>query len=107
MVFLQFLVLENVGHRFKLPHVMDIKLGTILYDDFATPEKRARMEKSARDTTSFETGIRITGFKVNIDESFSFSFTRVPPLDAKIHVIRHMITIVLSKSRLISHMGKG
>ncbi|KAI8974233.1 SAICAR synthase-like protein [Trametes punicea] len=60
----EFLVLENLSHPFAKPNILDVKLGTVLYDDEATAEKRARMEKTARDTTSFETGIRLTGFQV-------------------------------------------
>ncbi|KAI0792629.1 SAICAR synthase-like protein [Abortiporus biennis] len=58
------IVLENISCRFHKPNILDIKLGTILYDDEASPEKRARMEKTARETTSLETGIRLTGFQV-------------------------------------------
>ncbi|OSD02138.1 SAICAR synthase-like protein [Trametes coccinea BRFM310] len=58
------LVLENVSHAFAKPNILDIKLGTILYDDEASEEKRARMEKTARETTSLETGVRLTGFQV-------------------------------------------
>lgn len=43
---------------------MDIKLGTILYDDEASPEKVARMISTAQKTTSLETGVRLTGFQV-------------------------------------------
>ena len=60
----QSLVLENLSHSFAKPNILDIKLGTILYDDGASPEKRARMEKTARETTSLETGVRLTGFQV-------------------------------------------
>ncbi|KAI0739221.1 SAICAR synthase-like protein [Daedaleopsis nitida] len=58
------LVLENLSHDFLKPNILDVKLGTILYDDSASPEKRARMEKTARETTSLETGVRLTGFQV-------------------------------------------
>ncbi|KAI0933417.1 hypothetical protein AcV5_005564 [Taiwanofungus camphoratus] len=58
------IVLENLSHMFQKPNLLDIKLGTVLYDEDATPEKRARMEKAAAETTSSETGIRITGFQV-------------------------------------------
>ncbi|KZV68097.1 SAICAR synthase-like protein [Peniophora sp. CONT] len=58
------LVLENVSHAFARPNILDIKLGTVLYDEGATPEKRARMEETARKTTSAETGVRLTGFQV-------------------------------------------
>jgi inositol-polyphosphate multikinase len=63
-VFTQSIVLENLTDAFLKPNILDIKLGTALYDDGATPEKRARMEKTARETTSFETGARLTGFQV-------------------------------------------
>ncbi|KAK2460699.1 hypothetical protein APHAL10511_007169 [Amanita phalloides] len=48
-----------------VPNVMDIKLGTVLYDEVdAPPHKREKMIAMARDTTSLETGIRLTGFQV-------------------------------------------
>jgi 1D-myo-inositol-tetrakisphosphate 5-kinase/inositol-polyphosphate multikinase len=56
--------LGNISHQFKLPNILDIKLGTILYDDTASPEKVARMGDTARKTTSWETGVRLTGFQV-------------------------------------------
>ncbi|THH31858.1 hypothetical protein EUX98_g2303 [Antrodiella citrinella] len=59
------IVLENLTQSFSKPSILDLKLGTVLYDEEATPEKKARMEKTARDTTSFETGIRITGFQIH------------------------------------------
>ncbi|KAH9977832.1 hypothetical protein BGW80DRAFT_1435531 [Lactifluus volemus] len=40
------------------------KLGTVLYDEDAPPDKKERMRNSARRTTSGETGIRLTGFQV-------------------------------------------
>ena len=43
---------------------MDIKLGTVLYDETASPEKQERMLATARGTTSLETGVRLTGFQV-------------------------------------------
>lgn len=65
VVYLHSIVLENLSHKFSKPNVLDIKLGTILYDESASNEKRARMEKTARETTSLETGIRLTGFSVS------------------------------------------
>ncbi|KAI0085932.1 SAICAR synthase-like protein [Irpex rosettiformis] len=59
------IVLENLSFKFLKPNIMDIKLGTILYERTASPEKRARMEKTARETTSLETGVRLTGFQVH------------------------------------------
>ena len=57
-------MLENLSKGFVKPNILDVKLGTVLYDDGASPEKRARMEKTARETTSLETGVRLTGFQV-------------------------------------------
>ena len=58
------MVLENLAHGFQKPNILDVKLGTVLYDEEATPEKRERMESKARYTTSEEVGIRLTGFQV-------------------------------------------
>ncbi|KAF9806136.1 hypothetical protein IEO21_08798 [Rhodonia placenta] len=54
----------NLSYTFSKPNVLDVKLGTVLYDEDASPEKRARMEQVARETTSAETGLRLTGFQV-------------------------------------------
>ncbi|KAH8101980.1 SAICAR synthase-like protein [Phellopilus nigrolimitatus] len=58
------IVLENVASAFATPNILDIKLGTVLYDDAAGPEKKARMLEAARKTTSLATGVRLTGFQV-------------------------------------------
>jgi 1D-myo-inositol-tetrakisphosphate 5-kinase/inositol-polyphosphate multikinase len=58
------IVLENVAEGFRKPNILDVKLGTVLYDEETPPEKRERMEKKARNTTSGEVGIRLTGFQV-------------------------------------------
>jgi 1D-myo-inositol-tetrakisphosphate 5-kinase/inositol-polyphosphate multikinase len=58
------IVLENVTEGFRKPNILDVKLGTVLYDEEAPPEKRERAEKKARYTTSGDVGIRLTGFQV-------------------------------------------
>lgn len=58
------IVLENLSKAFTKPNILDIKLGTALYDDDASEEKKQRMIKTAAETTSLETGIRMTGFQV-------------------------------------------
>ncbi|KAF7348424.1 Kinase [Mycena sanguinolenta] len=58
------IVLENLAHPFLKPNILDIKLGTILYDQDAPPDKVARMIKTAETTTSLKTGMRLTGFQV-------------------------------------------
>ncbi|KAG8945042.1 hypothetical protein FRC03_001828 [Tulasnella sp. 419] len=65
-------VLENLSHKFKKPNILDIKLGTVLYDESANEEKRARMIKTAAETTSLETGVRLTGFQVYDAKSDTF-----------------------------------
>lgn len=57
-------MLENLSYSFLKPNTLDIKLGTVLATEDASPEKRARMERVAAETTSKETGIRLTGFQV-------------------------------------------
>ena len=57
-------MVENVAHGFRKPNIIDIKLGTVLYDEDALPAKKERMLIKARGTTSGEAGIRLTGFQV-------------------------------------------
>ncbi|SCV69888.1 BQ2448_1282 [Microbotryum intermedium] len=71
----EMLVLENVTYRFLRPNVLDIKLGTQLYDEDASEEKKRRMDKAARATTSAETGVRLTGFQVWDDASQAYVVT--------------------------------
>ena len=59
------IVLENLSHRFLKPNVLDIKLGTTLYEDDASEERKARRIRRAKDTTSLETGVRLTAFQVS------------------------------------------
>ena len=53
-------MLENLSNDFTHPTIFDVKLGKVLYDEGAPPEKKARMDKTARATTSHETGVRLT-----------------------------------------------
>ena len=62
--FVHSLVLENLSFPFLKPNILDIKLGTVLYDESASPEKVTRMKEKARRTTSFENGMRLTAFQV-------------------------------------------
>jgi len=66
-VLIQSIVIENTAHGFRKPNILDIKLGTVLYDEDATPEKKERMLKQAKQSTSGEVGIRLTGFQVNVN----------------------------------------
>ncbi|KAH7890096.1 inositol polyphosphate multikinase [Phlebopus sp. FC_14] len=65
----QTLVLENVTYGFIKPCILDVKLGKVLYDEDASPEKRQHMIEVASETTSFTTGVRLTGFQVYANDS--------------------------------------
>ncbi|OLL24164.1 Inositol polyphosphate multikinase [Neolecta irregularis DAH-3] len=62
--FKQAVVLENITHGFTRPCVLDVKLGSLLTDDETSEQKRLRLEKVARETTSWPLGIRLTGMRV-------------------------------------------
>ncbi|ORX83677.1 SAICAR synthase-like protein [Anaeromyces robustus] len=56
--------MENLLSSFKNPTVMDLKLGTRLYDDNASEEKKQRMILNAASTTSLKTGLKICGLRI-------------------------------------------
>lgn len=58
------IVLENTTSGFVRPNVLDLKLGSQLWDSSASPAKRARLDKVASETTSSSLGFRIAGMKV-------------------------------------------
>ena len=97
---LQNLVLENLTHSFSKPNILDIKLGTVLYDESAPADKRARMEKTARETTSGEVGIRLTGFQVRTRFLLITWLLNVP-------ASRSMIIVLLSRCLRPKNMGNG
>lgn len=58
------IVLENLTSGFQQPNVLDLKLGARLYADGTEPEKAARLDKVASETTSGSLNFRIAGMKV-------------------------------------------
>lgn len=60
----QNLCLENVLHGFTKPCILDLKMGSLLYDQDATEEKRKRMINHSVTTTSSTLGLRFSGLKV-------------------------------------------
>jgi 1D-myo-inositol-tetrakisphosphate 5-kinase/inositol-polyphosphate multikinase len=64
------IVLENLEHGFKYANVLDLKLGARLYEDGTKPEKAARLDKVAGETTSGSLNFRIAGMKVWNGNSF-------------------------------------
>ncbi|KAJ2160793.1 hypothetical protein GGF46_001981 [Coemansia sp. RSA 552] len=61
----EYICLENLVHGFEQPCVLDLKIGSRLYDVDATEEKRERMALKARSTTSEKLGVVITGMKLH------------------------------------------
>ncbi|RKP00807.1 hypothetical protein CXG81DRAFT_26508 [Caulochytrium protostelioides] len=59
------IALADVLTAFLQPHVLDIKLGTVLWDRWATPAKRDRMQQQAAATTSAAVGLRICGMALS------------------------------------------
>ncbi|KAH8728749.1 inositol polyphosphate kinase-domain-containing protein [Phaeosphaeriaceae sp. PMI808] len=57
------IVLENITHGFKKPNILDLKLGSQLWDEASNPEKRARLDAVSAQTTSSSLGFRIAGMK--------------------------------------------
>src|SRR5690606_23845460 len=58
------IVLENLTAPFHNPTILDLKLGSQLWDEDASLEKRARLDAVANSTTSGSLGYRIAGMKV-------------------------------------------
>jgi 1D-myo-inositol-tetrakisphosphate 5-kinase/inositol-polyphosphate multikinase len=55
---------------------MDAKLGTVLYEPDAKPEKKKRMKKQAKETTIGSTGLRLTGCQVSRVQHVLYSADR-------------------------------
>ena len=75
----QAIKLENLTHGFAKPNVIDLKLGTQLFDPLdpnLTPDKQARMEAESARTTSGSDGVRLTGFSVRLSHACSEWATR-------------------------------
>uniref|UniRef100_A0A060TDB1 Kinase n=1 Tax=Blastobotrys adeninivorans TaxID=409370 RepID=A0A060TDB1_BLAAD len=62
------IVLENALYGYTEPNVLDVKLGSILFDDSASQEKRERLEEVSRTTTSGSLHLRVAGMNI-YDES--------------------------------------
>lgn len=106
------IVLENLYLGFSQPSVIDIKLGSILWDETASPEKRDRLDLVASTTTSGAHGLRIAGMslwdpvsqtRVSYDkqfgrqvkpdqliEAFAELFKYVPTMDQKRELARQI-----------------
>lgn len=61
-------------HGFTRPCILDLKMGSLLYDNEATDEKRKRMIRQSISTTSSSLGLRICGMKVKKKKKKHLSF---------------------------------
>ncbi|KAL1129083.1 hypothetical protein AAG570_013614 [Ranatra chinensis] len=59
-----FLVLENLTWKFRLPCILDLKMGTRQYDDNDSLAKRQRKMVKVVTTTSGKLGVRVGGMQV-------------------------------------------
>lgn len=58
------IALESLTDPFQEPNTLDIKLGTVLYDNDATLDKKERFTKVTVTSTNREYGFRFAGMKV-------------------------------------------
>lgn len=64
-----YLVLANIIYGYRLPIIIDVKLGSQLYDPEDTNDiKKQRMIKVSQETTSGPLGFRICGVKIGLKE---------------------------------------
>eukprot|EP00092_Neocalanus_flemingeri_P089344 GFUD01113053.1.p1 GENE.GFUD01113053.1~~GFUD01113053.1.p1 ORF type:complete len:346 (+),score=69.72 GFUD01113053.1:48-1085(+) len=71
-----YLVLENLTMGYKKPCVLDLKMGTRMYGDFASEAKRQSQKKKTVKTTSAKLGVRFCG-----SQRFSVSKNNFEKLD--------------------------
>lgn len=63
----QYLILNNSLYGFSQPSIMDIKLGSVLYDSSANHDKVKRMKHVSANTTSGSLKFRIAGMIIKDD----------------------------------------
>lgn len=68
-----YIVLDNSLANFKYPAILDLKIGSILHDESASEEKKARLDKVSQETTSSSLNFRVCGMKIHHDESSDLS----------------------------------
>jgi len=64
----EYIVLEDLTKGFNKPCILDLKMGTRMYGDFATEAKRKSQRKKSKRSTSLKLGIRFCG-----SQRFSYS----------------------------------
>ncbi|EMR11282.1 hypothetical protein PNEG_00310 [Pneumocystis murina B123] len=71
------IVLENLCYPFVRPCTIDVKLGSRLWDDDVSPEKRKRLEEVSKHTTSGCLGFRVSAMRIwNVNEATYQSYSK-------------------------------
>ena len=66
----KFLVLENLTKDCLKPSILDLKMGTRMYSDFASETKALSQRRKCSKTTSSSLGVRFCGsYKYQVEES--------------------------------------
>jgi 1D-myo-inositol-tetrakisphosphate 5-kinase/inositol-polyphosphate multikinase len=60
----QAVVLRNETYGYKRANILDVKLGTRLYADYAPEQKKERFDQISKETTHHNLGFRIAGMRV-------------------------------------------
>ncbi|KAA0194482.1 hypothetical protein HAZT_HAZT001519 [Hyalella azteca] len=58
------ILLENLTHVYRVPNVLDLKMGTRQYGDDAPESKRRSQTRKAQHTTTPRLGVRLAGMQV-------------------------------------------
>ncbi|KAL4655273.1 inositol hexakisphosphate kinase 2-like [Arapaima gigas] len=70
----KFILLENLTWRYRMPCVLDLKMGTRQHGDDASEEKKANQIRKCQQSTSASIGVRLCGMQVYQSDSRQLIF---------------------------------